>query len=176
MTVTGMRDVFVMVFIHVKSRQVIVTPAIQKPNEVWMMEQVGRVVAEARKRGLRIRTVMRDQDTKYSTRYQDRLRQLRLVDRPVQSRSPYQNAYTERDIQTIQQECLDHFVIFGERHLRVLLREFVAHYLTERSHQGLGGQLIVPNQAPENDNGATGAIRCRSRLGGLLKFYHREAA
>ena len=50
------------------------------------------------------------------------------------------------------------------------------HYLTERFHQGLGGQLIVPRQVSDNDNSATGAIRCRSRLGGLLNFYQREAA
>jgi hypothetical protein len=79
-------------------------------------------------------------------------------------------------VKTVRTECLTHFVIFGERHLRGLLRAFVEHYLSERFHQGLGGQLIVAKQVPENDNGAMGAIRCRSRLGGLLNFYHREAA
>ena len=66
--------------------------------------------------------------------------------------------------------------IFGERHLRYLLREFVSHYLMERFHQGLGEQLIAARQVSENDNSVTGAIRCRSRLGGLLNFYQREAA
>jgi hypothetical protein len=49
------------------------------------------------------------------------------------------------------------------------------HYLAERFHQGIGGQLIR-NVGPTNDNGAEGSVRCRSRLGGLLNFYHREAA
>ena len=79
-------------------------------------------------------------------------------------------------VSSMPPKCLDHFVIFGERHLRHILREFVVHYLMERFHQGLGGQLIVPRQVSENDNSVTGAIRCRSCLGGLLKYYSREAA
>jgi putative transposase len=71
---------------------------------------------------------------------------------------------------------LDPFVIFGERHLRHLLREFVAHYNAERYHQGIGGLLIRPNPAPANDNATSDSIRCRWRLGGLLNFYHRAAA
>jgi hypothetical protein len=81
----------------------------------------------------------------------------------------------EHFVKTIKYECLNHFVIFGERHLRHLIKEFVEHYMTERFHQGIGGQLIK-NVGPTNDNGADGKVVCRSRLGGLLNFYHREAA
>jgi len=66
-------------------------------------------------------------------------------------------------------------VIFGERHLRHLTKEFVEHYMTERFHQGIDGQLIR-NVGPTNDNGADGKVACRSRLGGLRNYYHREAA
>jgi hypothetical protein len=76
----------------------------------------------------------------------------------------------------IPDECLDHFVIFGERHLRHLLREFCAHYHRERFHQGLGGKLLRSPASTSNDNATTSDIQCRSRLGGLLNFYHREAA
>jgi hypothetical protein len=55
------------------------------------------------------------------------------------------------------------------------LREFVAHYLGRRLHQGLDGRLIAPIDGAENDNSAASAIQCRSRLGGLLNDYHREA-
>lgn len=74
---------------------------------------------------------------------------------------------------TVRGECLDHFLIFGERHLSHLLREFQIHYSAERFHQGLGGKLIAPPAPPENDNGA---IRCRSRLGGVLNFHSRVGA
>jgi putative transposase len=67
-------------------------------------------------------------------------------------------------------------IIFGERHLRYLIKEFVEHYLTERFHQGIGGQLIRRQPVSANDNGATGKVACRSRLGGLLNYYQRKAA
>ena len=79
-------------------------------------------------------------------------------------------------MKTIKYECLKHFVIFGERHLRHLIKEFVEHYMTVRFHQGIGGQLIKNQVGPTNDNGMDGKIASRSRLGGLLNYYYREAA
>ena len=52
----------------------------------------------------------------------------------------------------------------------------VEHYMTERFHQGIGGQLIRKQVGPTNDNGADGKVACRSRLGGMLNYYYREAA
>jgi hypothetical protein len=56
-------------------------------------------------------------------------------------------------VKTVRTECLEHFVIFGQRHLRHLLKEFCAHYHTERYHQGLGGRLIQPRPSASNDTG-----------------------
>jgi hypothetical protein len=67
-------------------------------------------------------------------------------------------------------------VIFGERHLRYLIKQFIEHYLTERFHQGIDSQIIMPKTISSNDNAMLGPIECRSRLGGLLNFYRREAA
>jgi transposase InsO family protein len=86
------------------------------------------------------------------------------------------NPYAERFVKTIKYECLKQFVIFGERHLQHLIKEFMRHYHTERFHQGLGGQLIKGQPGSANDNGSNGSIVRRSRLGGLLNYYHREAA
>ena len=93
-------------------------------------------------------------------------------------------------MRSIKSECLRHFVFFGERHLRYVIKQYMSHYHEERFHQGIGGQLIRP--VFEQDNGLTGEadhcvgdevrhcvggdIKCRSRLGGLLNFYYREAA
>ena len=79
-------------------------------------------------------------------------------------------------MKTIRYECLNHLVLFGERHLRYVVNEFMTHYHAERFHQGLGGQLIQRPVGPVNENGAHGKIACRSRLGGMLNFYVREAA
>jgi hypothetical protein len=94
----------------------------------------------------------------------------------IPAQSPNCNPHAERFVKTIRCECLNHFIIFGERHLRYLIKEFVEHYLTERFHQGIGGQLIRNQPVSANDYGATGKVACRSRLGGLLNYYHRSAA
>jgi len=88
------------------------------------------------------------------------------------ARSPNLNAYAERFILSIKSECLDKLVLLGEPHLRLAVREYVAHYNFERPHQGLGGRFVVP---PVNEN-RIGPIESRDRLGGLLRFYHRQAA
>jgi hypothetical protein len=79
-------------------------------------------------------------------------------------------------VKTIRYECLNQFVFFGERHLRYVVKEFMVHYHAERFHQGLGGQLIERPAVSVDENGARGKVVRRSRLGGMLNFYVREAA
>jgi putative transposase len=88
------------------------------------------------------------------------------------------NAYAERWVQTLRTECLDHFVIVGECHQCHLVTEFVAHYNEERPHQAKGNiPLPDADQAePRILKFPSGAVRCRERLGGLLKHYYRAAA
>jgi putative transposase len=73
---------------------------------------------------------------------------------------------------SVKRECISTLVLLGENHLRTVVREYIAHYHTERNHQGLDGRLIEP---PANDSG-TGPIDFRERLGGLLRFYNWQAA
>jgi putative transposase len=94
---------------------------------------------------------------------------VRIVLIPV--RAPNANAYAERFVRSIREECLDRLILFGERRLFRALDEFVAHYHRERNHQGLGNELITPATAAA---GGT-RVRCRDRLGGLLRYYHRAA-
>ncbi len=72
----------------------------------------------------------------------------------------------------IKEDCLSRFIILGERHLHYLVSQYVDHYHRERHHQGLGGNLISgPEPAYTN-----GTLRCRSRLGGTLRYHYRAAA
>ena len=88
------------------------------------------------------------------------------------------NAFVERWIQSIKQECLNHFIVLGEKHLNHLISQYVEHYLTERPHQGLdiGNELLVPMRPPDDKDPSTENIACHERLGGLLKSYSRRAA
>jgi len=92
------------------------------------------------------------------------------------AQSPNCNPHAERFVKTIRDECLNHLVIFGERHLRHVVKEFMVHYHRERFHQGLGGQLIEKDSASASNNRVTGKVTRRSRLGGMLNFYVREVA
>ncbi len=71
---------------------------------------------------------------------------------PIPAQSPNCNPHAERFVKTVRTECLEHFVILSERHLRHLLKEFMGHYLTERYHQGIGSQIVRPKPWPSNDN------------------------
>jgi transposase InsO family protein len=86
--------------------------------------------------------------------------------------SPNLNAYAERFVLSIKTECLGKIVPLGERHLRLVLSEYVEHYHTERNHQGLDGRLLaeVPLAEKRDDRDP---VVCRQRLGGLLNYYHR---
>src|SRR5262245_62409791 len=88
-------------------------------------------------------------------------------------RSPNLNAYAERFVRSIKEECLDRVVPLGEDHVRLLAREYIEHYHRERNHQGLDNRLL---QQPPLPRRAATHVRRRDRLGGLLNFYHREAA
>jgi transposase InsO family protein len=81
--------------------------------------------------------------------------------------SPNLNAYAERFVLSAKSECLERVVPLGEEHLRAAVREFVDHYHEERPHQVITPQATVIG---------TGPLKCPERLGGVLKFYYREAA
>ena len=89
-------------------------------------------------------------------------------------RSPNLNAYVERFVLSIKSECLSKVIPLSERHLRHVVREYVEHYHLERNHQGLGNQLL--QRAPPTVESMTSPIQRRKRVGGVLSFYHREAA
>jgi putative transposase len=93
-----------------------------------------------------------------------------VVQTPYQA--PNANAYAERFVRSIKEECLTRVIPFGERHLRWTIAEFVDHYHRERNHQGLANELIEGAPGLEEH---VGRIRRRQRLGGILNYYCRAA-
>ena len=161
--------------IELKSRAVEIAGIAVDPGEEWM-KQMARNLTDPVDGFLRgAKYLIHDRDPLFSKAFIGILKAGGVKSVRIPAQSPNCNPYAERFVKTIKYECLNHFVIFGERHLRHLIKEFVEHYMTERFHQGIGGQLIR-NVGPTNDNRADGKVACRSRLGGLLNYYHREAA
>ncbi len=80
----------------------------------------------------------------------------------------------ERWTRSVKEECLSKLILFGEPALRHALTHYVQHYHQERKHQGKDNLILLP-AAADRIGSAAGKIQTRERLGGLLKFYHREA-
>ena len=119
------------------------------------------------------RYLIHDRDPLFTAEFRRILGSSGLNTVKLPARSPNLNAHAERFVRSIKSECLNRIVPLGEKHLRSALDEFVEHYHAERNHQGIGNRLIAASCAPANENGPVG---CRERLGGLLKYYHRDAA
>ena len=85
--------------------------------------------------------------------------------------SPNLNPHAEPWVRSVKDECLSKLILFGEPALRTALRAYVEHFHGERNHQGKNNLLLFPCEPM----GQVGPVRCRERLGGLLKFYYRAA-
>jgi transposase InsO family protein len=157
--------------IDLASRRVHIVGSTPHPDERFM-QQVVRTMTVADE-GLLVqhRVLICDRDTKWSVPVRTRLGDagIRVVLTPY--RAPNANAYAERFVRSIKEECLDRVTPFGERHLRRAISEYVEHYHRERNHQGIENALI--ERAPAKN--AVGRIRRRPRLGGVLNYYERAA-
>jgi len=175
-TLRGVLEVFVLFFIHVSSRRVHIAGMTTKPTQAWTAararESLCFLAGHAGERPL----LLRDHDTKFEGAFDAVLGENGVRVNKVGPQAPNLNAIAERWVQTVQHECLDHFVVFGEAHLRYLLSEFIAHYHLERPHQGLGNRPLSGADPPRVAAAASGDIACDQRLGGLLKHYRRRAA
>ena len=172
-TKNGLVEYFVLFFIHLGSRRVHVSGMTAQPDGAWMLQQARNVSAYFADEPVKPTMILCDHDTKFTAKFEEVLSGDGIKLRRVGPMAPNMNAYAERWVQAIEQECLDHFVVFGEDHLRHLVGEYVAHFLEERPHQGLGN---VPVKGLVEPVSRDGPIQCKERLGGLLKHYHRAAA
>jgi transposase InsO family protein len=167
----GLITYYTLFVIDLRSRRVHVAGSTPTPD-AWIMAQAVRRLTDAVDGFLaRHRVLICDRDSKWTDGFR-RIVQgagVRIVLTPVQA--PNANAYAERFVRSIREECLDRLILFGERRLLRALNEFVAHYHGQRNHQGLGNALITP--AATAAGGAP--VRCRDRLGGLLRYYYRAA-
>ena len=111
-----------------------------------------------------------DRDTKYTTQFRRLFREHGVKTTRLPPYSPNLNAYAERWIRSIKEDCLNHLVFLGEGSLRHAVSEYVEFYNHERPHQGLDNELVMPELGEIK---AEGEVKIKSRLGGLLNFYYR---
>ncbi len=157
----------------VETRRVKIAGIHHQPYGKWM-EQMARNLTDVFDGFLRnSRHLIHDRDPLYTRAFGEILKSSGVQPIRLPPRSPNLNAYAERFVRSIKEECLDRLVSLGEGHLRLVAREYVEHSHRERNHQGLDNQLLE-RAPPPADLGAQ--VHRRERIGGLLNYYHREAA
>src|SRR5665811_660061 len=175
LTLRGLITYYVLFFIHLESRRICLAGVTRHPDQEWMA-QMGRNVTMQKWGFLaNSRYLLHDRDSKFCSSFRQLIEAGRVKTMPRPARSPNLNAYAERWVRSVKQECLSKLILFGERPLRRALQQYVAHYHEERNHQGKQNRLLfpLPKRGASGDNGI---VRCKERLGGLLKYYEREAA
>jgi len=173
-TLGGLVTYDVLFFIHLGSRKVEIAGMTPHPNAAWMMQMARNVTMEEWGFLSPGHYLIHDRDGKYCPAFQQIIDAAGVKRVPLPARSPNLNAYAERWVRSVKEECLARLILFGEASLRHALTQYVAHFHHERNHQGKGNVLRFP--AVRQDPECTDPIQCRERLGGLLKYYAREAA
>jgi putative transposase len=178
LTTAGFVDLYLLFFIHIGSRRVIVSNPTANPDAAWVAQQARNASMQMAEWGLSASRLIRDGDRKFQEGFDAVFEGQGTEVQQVGPRAPNMNAYAERWVQTLRKEYLDHILILGEAHLAHLVREFVEHYHQERPHQAKGNvPLCEANEdEPRILKFPSGEVKCRERLGGLLRHYYREAA
>jgi len=175
LTLRGLVTYYVLFFIHLESRRVEVAGITPHPNEAWMMQTARNVTMDEWGFLDGCRYLLHDRDSKFTQSFRRIIESGGVTPVRLPARSPNLNAHAERWVKSVKEECLSKLIIFGEASLRRALREYVTHYHEERNHQGKGNILLFPS-APTEGNRVDGSVCCNERLGGLLRYYHQEAA
>jgi putative transposase len=175
-TLRGLVEVYIFFVIHVGSRRVHVVGLTPHPDRAWMAQQARNLSTYFAEQPDRPTLLLRDHDGKFSESFDAILAADAVAVQAVGPLAPNLNAFAERWVQSVKQEVLDHFVVFGEEHLRLLLREYESYHNNLRPHQSLGNVPPTATASPPPSPLALEDVACDERLGGLLKHYCRRAA
>jgi len=172
-TKSGLVTCYLLFVMELATRRVHFAGLTANPDEGWML-QIARNLTDAEQGLLRGRKyLLMDRDTKFSEAFRVMLEQAGVKVVRLPPCSPNLNPHLERFMRSVKEECIERMIFFGERSLQVAVAEFLNHFHAERNHQGLGNRLIEPGQEVGRTAGEVG---CRERLGGMLRYYYRNAA
>jgi transposase InsO family protein len=163
------RLLYVMIILGHSRRKIVRTAVTQHPTAAWLSRQV----TEAFPWDTAPPYLLRDRDASYGSYFCNRVEAMGITEVITAPHSPRQNAYVERVIGSIRRECLDHVVIFKERHLRRVLSSYVDYYQHTRTHLSLDKDCPDPRRIMPRRIGKVIAIPL---VGGLHHRYERFAA
>jgi transposase InsO family protein len=166
----NLRRLYVLFFMQLSTRRILRCGVTENPNQEWVTQEARNLTWELQEQGSQAKFLICDNDKKFPFAFEHLLagEGVRVIRTPLQA--PKANAHAERWVESARRECLDWLIIRGQRHIEHVLEEYVDHYNNARPHRAL--QLHPPNRRLSRVN-PEGAIRCRPRLGGLLREYSR---
>jgi len=166
----GLVTYYVLFFIHLESRRVSLAGITRHPDQAWMQQMARNATGEEWGFLEQRRYALHDRDTKFCSVFRDTLAAGGIKPIQLPARSPNLNAYAERWVRSVKEECLSKLILFGEASLRRALTEFIDHFHGERNHQVKVNVLLFPAGKVGQQKPRT-RVRCRERLGGLMKYY-----
>lgn len=170
----GLVTYYVLFFLHLESRRVTIAGITRHPDEEWMAQVARSATQESWGYLHSCRYVLHDRDSKFCASFRSALASGGVKTIMLPAKAPNLNAFAERWVRSVKQECLSKVILFGETSLSRVLTEYSRHYHHERNHQGKGNRLLFPNDAGKIHRSSSNIV-CRQRLGGLLKYYQRTA-
>ncbi len=167
-----LKTLYVLFFIELGTRQVHLAGCTQHPNTMWVTQQARQLCWKLEDQTVPMRFLIHDNDSTFTLSFDAvfQAQGIEVIHTPFQA--PNANAFAERFVRSIRQECLDHLVLLGEWHVRRVVAEYVTFYNTRRSHQGLDQQCPIPLTIVPSD----GLVQRHDVLGGIIHDYLCVAA
>lgn len=167
-TMTGPKIFHVLFFINVYTRKIHIAGITKHPTKEWVNSKAKTISFLFKTSEKSEKLLIRDGDNKYSKEFDEIIKQYGVTARKIPYKSPNLNPYAEGWVGTIKRECLDYFFVFGEKHLKYLVEEYVEYYNTKRPHSSMNNMAL--GYAPRKNKGR---VECDSRLGGVIRHYYR---
>lgn len=165
-----LKTIYGLFFIEMGTRRVRMAGCTTNPNTSWVTQQARKLIWEMQDEPQEMAFLIHDNDKKFSSSFDTVFDSTGIEIENTPYQAPQANAFAERWVRSIREECLDRILIVNERHLCRVLKQYIEYYNQARPYQGIDQRF--PVSAPQRST--RGTIRMRNVLGGIIHDYYRQ--